>query len=80
MPEIGDAVPITFLGMPLLLIRDRDARRCLAACIREGHRVLTASGRRPISPLGLPLGLVPGLMGMPNAVVLRVAKKLVDAP
>ncbi|MEM9576713.1 MAG: aromatic ring-hydroxylating dioxygenase subunit alpha [Pseudomonadota bacterium] len=26
VPETGDAVPLTFLGMPLLLIRDREAR------------------------------------------------------
>lgn len=26
VPEVGDAVPITFLGMPLLLIRDREER------------------------------------------------------
>jgi len=25
VPEVGDAVPITFLGMPLLVVRDKDA-------------------------------------------------------
>ncbi|MGB7241941.1 MAG: Rieske 2Fe-2S domain-containing protein, partial [Sulfitobacter sp.] len=26
VPEIGDAVPITFLGMPLLLLRDKQGQ------------------------------------------------------
>ena len=26
VPEIGDAVPISFLGMPLLMVRDREGR------------------------------------------------------
>lgn len=26
VPEVGDAVPVTFLGMPLLVVRDRTAR------------------------------------------------------
>ena len=60
-------------------IRDRDARRCLGACIGEGHRVLVAAGLHPVSPLGLPLALVPPLMGLPDGIVLRVAKRLVDA-
>lgn len=65
-------------GLPIAAsLRDRDARACLAACIAEGHRVLSRSGRRPKSPIGLPIRLVPPLLRLPNAIVLRVARQLV---
>ena len=47
VPEIGDALPITFLGVPLLLVRGRDGRaRVFQNICRHRGMVLVDSPRR----------------------------------
>lgn len=59
-------------------LRDRDARWIFAECIAEGVRVFRAEGVWPISPIALPVAMIPRLLQLPNALVLRVAKGLVN--
>jgi 2-dehydropantoate 2-reductase len=58
-------------------LRNRTLRRCFSKLMREGLDVLRASGLRPRSIVGLPPGAIARLLGLPNAIVLRVAKGLV---
>ncbi len=60
-------------------LRDRDARWCFARCMAEGHRVLRYAGMRPTSPFALPLPAIARALTLPNAIVLRIARRLVSA-
>ncbi len=65
-------------GLPIAAsLRSRDARWCLSRCMREGHRVLVRAGYRPASVVGLPPSIIARLLPLPNAIVLRVARRLV---
>lgn len=57
-------------------LRDQDARRCFAACVREGHRVLKAAGLRPGHLYGVPASLLGGLLALPDWIVLPLARRL----
>lgn len=47
VPEIGDAIPLSFLGVPLLLLRDRDGRvRVFQNICRHRGMVLVSEPRR----------------------------------
>ena len=58
-------------------LRSRTLRRCFSILMREGLQVLRASGLRPRSIVGLPPGAIALLLGLPDAIVLRVAKRMV---
>lgn len=59
-------------------LRSRDLRRCFAASMREGLAILRGAGI-PAKPfLKLPIGLLPHVLGLPDAIVLRVAKSLIS--
>jgi 2-dehydropantoate 2-reductase len=67
-------------GLPIAeSLRSRDARWCLSRCMREGLGALRAAGYRPTSVIGLPPGLIARALLLPNAILLRIAKKLVSA-
>lgn len=67
-------------GLPIAAsLRSRDARWCLSRCMLEGLAVLRAAGYRPASVIGLPPGIIARVLPWPNAILLRVAGKLVAA-
>lgn len=59
-------------------LRSRDARWCFGACLREGVRVMRAAGLRPARVAVLPPRLIAAVMGLPDEIVLRVARAIVD--
>lgn len=59
-------------------LRSRDLRRCFAASLREGLAILRGAGI-PAKPfVKLPIALLPHVLGLPDAIVLRVAKSLIS--
>lgn len=67
-------------GLPIAAsLRSRDARWCLSRCMREGLAAMRAEGLRPVSVLGLPPSIIARALLLPNAILLRVAKRLVSA-
>ena len=60
------------------MLRSRDARWCWAQCMRGGVDILTRDGRRPARVIALPPWLLPRVLGLPNAIVTRVARRLVS--
>lgn len=67
-------------GLPIAAsLRSRDARWCLSRCMLEGLAVLRAAGYRPRSVIGLPAWLIARALPWPDAILLRLAKKLVSA-
>jgi 2-dehydropantoate 2-reductase len=65
-------------GVPLYeQIRDRDYRRVMAMCVREGIAAMRANGMR-IARVGRMLPtLAPTVLSLPNAIFLRVASLMV---
>ncbi len=57
-------------------LRDQDARRCFAACVREGNRALRATGPRPGHMYGVPASLLGNLLALPDWIVLPLARRL----
>lgn len=67
-------------GLPIASsLRSRDARWCLSRCMLEGLAAVHAAGQRPVSVLGLPPWLIARALLLPDAILLRVAKRLVSA-
>ncbi|MCX4247488.1 2-dehydropantoate 2-reductase [Paraliomyxa miuraensis] len=67
-------------GLPILdSLRTSDARWCLSRCMLEGLAVLRAAGYRPATVLGLPPSIIARALRLPNAILLRVAGRLVSA-
>ena len=68
-------------GLPLRQqLAQRPYRKIMAACVREGLRVLRRAGIKPrvtSSGAPLPLSLVPALMELPNGLFNMMAKKIV---
>jgi 2-dehydropantoate 2-reductase len=59
-------------------LRDRTLRRCFAASMREGLAIFHGAGQ-PVARIGkLPPRLIAKLLGLPDAIVLRVAKSLIS--
>lgn len=58
-------------------LTDLAARRCYALCLREGLKVLRASGERPASPVPIPLWLLPHALSLPTALVTMGARRAV---
>jgi 2-dehydropantoate 2-reductase len=50
----------------------------MAACVREGLRVLKRAGIKPKIDAPIPPSLVPTLMSLPNFIFDVAAKKIVD--
>jgi 2-dehydropantoate 2-reductase len=67
-------------GLPIAAsLRSRDARWCLSRCMLEGLAALRKAGYRPMSVIGLPPAIIARALRLPDAILLRVAKKLVSA-
>ncbi len=60
------------------MARDRTARRVLAACIREGLHAFRESGQQVARVGPLPASLLAGLLPLPDWVVHRVARSLIQ--
>jgi 2-dehydropantoate 2-reductase len=58
-------------------LRSRTLRWCFARLMREGLAVMRAAGLRPTSVIGIPPGVIARVLGLPDAIVLRVARSLV---
>lgn len=66
-------------GLPLQQqLAQRPYRKVMAACVREGLRVLKRAGIKPRIDAPLPPSLVPTLMELPNALFKIAAKRIVD--
>jgi len=59
-------------------VRSRVVRWSFAQLMREGLKVMHAAGLRPATVIGMPPGAIARLLALPDAIVLRVAKKLVS--
>lgn len=57
------------------LLLDPGYRRCIAAVVREGLAVLKAAGITPARFNGLPLWLMPTVLGLPTALVKLVTRR-----
>jgi len=65
-------------GLPLQQqLAQRPYRKIMAACVKEGLRVLKRAGIRPEIDAPLPPALVPALMSLPNGLFNMLAKKIV---
>jgi 2-dehydropantoate 2-reductase len=65
-------------GLPLQQqLAQRPYRKIMAACVKEGLRVLKRAGIKPQIDAPLPPSLVPALMSLPNGIFNMVAKKIV---
>jgi 2-dehydropantoate 2-reductase len=60
-------------------LRSRDARWCLSRCMREGLGALRHAGLHPTSVIGLPPWVIARALLLPNAILLRIAKRMVSA-
>ncbi len=67
-------------GLPIAdSLRSRDARWCLSRCMLEGLETLRRAGYQPATVLGLPPWLIARALLLPNAILLRIAKRMVSA-
>jgi 2-dehydropantoate 2-reductase len=58
------------------MLAQRDYRRVMAACIREGLDAVEKAGIRPKLDVALPPRLVPAVLTMPNAIFSLIARPL----
>jgi 2-dehydropantoate 2-reductase len=66
-------------GVPIAAsVRDATLRWCFCTLMREGLAVMKGAGIEPQPVVGLPLAWIARFMNLPNAIVLRVARRLVD--
>lgn len=64
-------------GLPLRSqLAERGWRRILAALMREALAVMRAAGIRPARAAALPPAWLPALLGLPDAIFLRVASSM----
>ncbi|WP_078285622.1 2-dehydropantoate 2-reductase [Mycobacteroides chelonae] len=64
-------------GLPLKAeLSDRQFRRVLAAAQSEALRLLRHAGQKVISPLAVPIALLPWVLRAPNPIFLRLAKRM----
>ncbi|MEM6991887.1 MAG: 2-dehydropantoate 2-reductase [Myxococcota bacterium] len=59
-------------------LRSRDARWCFGACMREGVAVLKQTGPKPANVIGIPPFIIARMLSLPNFIVTRVAKGMVN--
>ena len=66
-------------GVPIAAsVRSKTLRWCFSELIKEGIDVLRGAGYRPKPVVGLPPWLIARALNLPNAIILRVAKSMVD--
>ena len=66
-------------GLPLQQqLAQRPYRKVMAACVREGLRVLKRAGIKPQIDAPLPPSLVPALMELPDAIFRLASKRIVS--
>lgn len=66
-------------GLPIVAsIKDRDARWCFAQAMHEGIRVMKAAGVKSKRATILPSPWIARLLALPDWLVLRVARSLVE--
>ncbi|MEZ4384046.1 MAG: 2-dehydropantoate 2-reductase [Nannocystaceae bacterium] len=66
-------------GLPIAAtLRSRDARWCFAQCIAEGLPALRRAGYSPRNIIGLPPGVIAWALRLPDFVVMRVARRMID--
>jgi 2-dehydropantoate 2-reductase len=66
-------------GVPIATsVRNRTLRWCFAQLMREGLRVMKAAGVAARPVVGLPASVIARVITLPDWVVLRVAKSMVD--
>ena len=70
--------PINALsGLPIrAMLHERTLRRCMALAQREALGLLRAAGIRPARMTPLPPQWVPALLGLPDALFLRLAQRM----
>jgi 2-dehydropantoate 2-reductase len=59
-------------------LRSGAARWCLSRCMLEGLAALRRTGYRPATVIGLPPWLVARALRLPDAILLRVARRMVS--
>lgn len=59
-------------------LRDRTLRWCFAQLLREGNSIMRAAGMRPATVVGLPPWLIARVLSLPDAIVLRFARRMVS--
>ncbi len=66
-------------GLPLQQqLAQRPYRKVMAACVREGLRVLKRAGIKPRIEAPMPPSLLPAVMELPNAMFRLAARRIVD--
>jgi 2-dehydropantoate 2-reductase len=59
-------------------LRNRTLRWCFSRLIREGHAVMKAARMHPATLVGLPPWLIARVLTLPDAIVLRFARRMVS--
>lgn len=66
-------------GLPIAAtLRSSDARWCFSQCIREGLPALRRAGFSPRNIIGMPPGVIAWALRLPDFVVMRVARRMID--
>ncbi len=66
-------------GVPIAAsVRNRTLRWCFSALMREGLSVMKRAGIQPRPVVGLPPWVLARLLNLPDAIVLRFARSIVD--
>ncbi|MDJ0864858.1 MAG: 2-dehydropantoate 2-reductase [Myxococcota bacterium] len=69
----------TVTGVPIATsVRSRTLRWCFSALMREGLGAMKRAGIEPRPVVGLPPWLLARLLNLPDAIVLRFARSIVD--
>jgi 2-dehydropantoate 2-reductase len=59
------------------MIAQRDYRRVMAACVREGLLAVKAAGIKPVLEAPLPPGVMPWILTLPDGIFSLIAKRIV---
>jgi 2-dehydropantoate 2-reductase len=76
--NLGNAIN-ALSGLPLLaMLQQRDYRRCMALAQREALQLMRARGIAPARLTPLPAAWVPALLELPNALFVRLARRMLE--